>query len=136
MMYRKIQAVETVRRAAQLYRENNCDAIIAVGGGSVIDTSKATNILVSEGGDDLLKYSGAHNLPKPTEAFFCDSNHFRHRFRSHHGCGGIRYRKECQNAIRILLPDAACSHFRPAHDPNFATTFNSNDGYGCHDPCH
>lgn len=63
-------SVATVRRAAQLYRENNCDAIIAVGGGSVIDTSKATNILVSEGGDDLLKYSGAHNLPKPLKPFF------------------------------------------------------------------
>ncbi|WP_216933823.1 MULTISPECIES: iron-containing alcohol dehydrogenase [unclassified Acinetobacter] len=60
----------TVRRAAKLYRENHCDAIIAVGGGSVIDTSKATNILVSEGGDDLLKYSGAHNLPKPLKPFF------------------------------------------------------------------
>ena len=60
----------TVRSAAKLYRENHCDAIIAVGGGSVIDTSKATNILVSEGGDDLLKYSGAHNLPKPLKPFF------------------------------------------------------------------
>ncbi|UOH75702.1 iron-containing alcohol dehydrogenase [Acinetobacter schindleri] len=60
----------TVRLAAQLYRDNNCDAIIAIGGGSVIDTSKATNILVSEGGDDLLKYSGAHNLPKPLKPFF------------------------------------------------------------------
>lgn len=60
----------TVRSAAKLYRENHCDAIIAVGGGSVIDTSKATNILVSEDGDDLLKYSGAHNLPKPLKPFF------------------------------------------------------------------
>ena len=63
-------SLETVRTAAQLYRDNNCDSIIAVGGGSVIDTSKATNILVSEGGDDLLKYSGAHNLPKPLKPFF------------------------------------------------------------------
>lgn len=60
----------TVRSAAQLYRDHDCDAIIAVGGGSVIDTSKATNILVSAGGDDLLKYSGAHNLPKPLKPFF------------------------------------------------------------------
>ncbi|WP_180069916.1 iron-containing alcohol dehydrogenase [Acinetobacter sp. YH16038] len=60
----------TVRSAAQLYHDHDCDAIIAVGGGSVIDTSKATNILVSEGGDDLLKYSGAHNLPKPLKPFF------------------------------------------------------------------
>ncbi|MEQ1110357.1 iron-containing alcohol dehydrogenase [Acinetobacter johnsonii] len=63
-------SLETVRKAANLYREHQCDAIIAVGGGSVIDTSKATNILVSEGGDDLLKYSGAHNLPKPLKPFF------------------------------------------------------------------
>ena len=63
-------SLDTVRQAAALYRENQCDAIIAVGGGSVIDTSKATNILVSEGGDDLLQYSGAHNLPKPLKPFF------------------------------------------------------------------
>ena len=60
----------TVRSAAKLYRENHCDAIIAVGGGSVIDTAKATNILVTEGGDDLTKYSGAHNLPHPLKPFF------------------------------------------------------------------
>ena len=63
-------SLETVRAAAAAYRKNNCDAIIAVGGGSVIDTSKATNILVTEGGDDLLKYSGAHNLPRPLKPFF------------------------------------------------------------------
>ena len=63
-------SLDTVRQAAALYRQNQCDAIIAVGGGSVIDTSKATNILVSEGGEDLLQYSGAHNLPKPLKPFF------------------------------------------------------------------
>lgn len=63
-------SLETVTAAAKAYREHQCDAIIAVGGGSVIDTSKATNILVSEGGDDLLKYSGAHNLTRPLKPFF------------------------------------------------------------------
>lgn len=101
-------SLETVRNAAQFYRDNNCDAIIAVGGGSVIDTSKATNILVSEGGNDLLKYSGAHNLPKPLKPFFCDSNHIWDRFRSHHGCGGFRYAKECKAGICILLSHATC----------------------------
>ena len=62
--------LETVRAAAHASRMNNCDAIIAVGGGSVIDTAKATNILVTEGGDDLTKYSGAHNLPRPLKPFF------------------------------------------------------------------
>lgn len=63
-------SLETVKKAAAYYREHQCDALIAVGGGSVIDTAKATNILVTEGGDDLLKYSGAHNLPKPLKPFF------------------------------------------------------------------
>lgn len=63
-------SLETVAAAATAYRQHECDAIIAVGGGSVIDTSKATNILVSEGGDDLLKYSGANNLTRPLKPFF------------------------------------------------------------------
>ena len=63
-------SLETVREAARLYREHDCNAILAVGGGSVIDTAKATNILVSEGGDDLLKFSGAHNLTRPLKPFF------------------------------------------------------------------
>lgn len=63
-------SLDTVRQATEVYRQHNCDAIIAVGGGSVIDTSKATNILVSEGGDDLRQYSGAHNLPRPLKPFF------------------------------------------------------------------
>ena len=63
-------SLETVKQAAAFYRAQQCDAIIAVGGGSVIDTSKATNILVSENSDDLLQYSGAHNLPRPLKPFF------------------------------------------------------------------
>lgn len=63
-------SLTTVQKVAQLYREMSCDAILAIGGGSVIDTAKAANILVSEGGDDLLKYSGAHNLSKPLNPLF------------------------------------------------------------------
>ncbi|MEC7376793.1 MAG: iron-containing alcohol dehydrogenase, partial [Pseudomonadota bacterium] len=39
-----------VRDIAGIYRQEKCDSIIAVGGGSAIDTGKAVNILVSEGG--------------------------------------------------------------------------------------
>lgn len=63
-------SMQTVRAAAAMYRANNCDAIIAVGGGSVIDTAKATNILVSEGSDDLHAFSGAHNLKRPLKPLF------------------------------------------------------------------
>ncbi len=62
--------LQTVRAAATTYREARCDALIALGGGSVIDTAKAVNILVSEGGDDLRQYSGAHNLKRPLKPLF------------------------------------------------------------------
>ncbi len=60
----------TVRDAARIYRAHSCDAILAVGGGSVIDTSKSVNILVSEGGDDLGAYAGAHCLKRPLKPLF------------------------------------------------------------------
>ncbi|MBR9869649.1 MAG: iron-containing alcohol dehydrogenase [Gammaproteobacteria bacterium] len=55
---------------AKVYRKEKCDSIIAVGGGSAIDTGKAVNILVSEGGDDIAEYSGAGILKKALKPFF------------------------------------------------------------------
>jgi len=63
-------SLATVRQAAAIYRDNQCDVLIAIGGGSVIDTAKAVNILVTEGGVDLLQYSGAHNLKRPLKPLF------------------------------------------------------------------
>ena len=40
--------LETVRRIARCYRENDCDGLVAVGGGSVMDAAKGANLLVSE----------------------------------------------------------------------------------------
>ncbi len=54
-----------VERIAKRYRELDCDSLVALGGGSVIDTAKAVNILTSMGGDHLLDYSGAGCLSRP-----------------------------------------------------------------------
>lgn len=59
-----------VRDIAGIYRQEKCDSIIAVGGGSAIDTGKAVNILVSEGGDNIAKYSGAGIIKRPLKPFF------------------------------------------------------------------
>lgn len=56
--------VECVNRASKYAKENGCDSIIAVGGGSVMDTAKATNICLSLGGD-LLDYQGLNNIESP-----------------------------------------------------------------------
>ena len=59
-----------VTEIAKLYREVDADALIAIGGGSVIDTAKGVNILVSEGGDDVEAYSGTGALTRKLKPFF------------------------------------------------------------------
>ena len=57
--------VELVGRLAGVYRDKGCDSIIAVGGGSVLDTAKGINILVSENADSLFEFTGAGRLNRP-----------------------------------------------------------------------
>lgn len=63
-------SLSVVKNITDVYRQHQCDSMIAVGGGSVIDTSKAVNILVSEGGDNLLDYSGHGCLKRPLNPLF------------------------------------------------------------------
>ncbi|RJP42968.1 MAG: iron-containing alcohol dehydrogenase [Desulfobacteraceae bacterium] len=54
-----------VKKCADLVKASGAEGIISIGGGSVIDTAKAVNILFSEGGDLVDDYSGAHTLTRP-----------------------------------------------------------------------
>ncbi|MGN0869437.1 MAG: iron-containing alcohol dehydrogenase [Akkermansia sp.] len=56
-------SLEVVNRIAALYRELDCDALVAVGGGSVIDTAKGVRLVLSQETDDILSLSGVENLP-------------------------------------------------------------------------
>ena len=53
---------DVCNQIAATYRENKCDCFVALGGGSVIDTTKGANIVVSENAEDLLKYQGFDRL--------------------------------------------------------------------------
>ncbi len=53
--------VEGVDRALEMYRNEGCDGVVAVGGGSVIDTAKALIVVASLGGP-LPKYFGHPEL--------------------------------------------------------------------------
>lgn len=55
-------SLKTVQQATLKYRKTESDSIIAVGGGSVIDTAKAVNILISEESNNLLEFEGAEIL--------------------------------------------------------------------------
>jgi alcohol dehydrogenase len=52
----------TVNQAVELARRNSCNCLVAVGGGSVIDTAKGINIALSLGGT-LKDHQGLNNLP-------------------------------------------------------------------------
>lgn len=58
-----------VNEIAGIYRQQKCDSIIAVGGGSVIDTAKGVNIVISEETDDLMKFTGNNRLTRPMKPF-------------------------------------------------------------------
>lgn len=58
-----------VNQVAELYRQNNCDSFVAVGGGSVIDTTKGVNVVISENTDDLLKFQGVDRITASMQPF-------------------------------------------------------------------
>lgn len=55
-------SLDAVNKIAKEYKENNCDSIIAIGGGSVIDTAKGVNLVVSQNADNLLEYMGVNAI--------------------------------------------------------------------------
>jgi len=62
-------SVAIVNNIAKIYRQFQCDSIIAIGGGSVIDTAKGLNILISEETDDLMNLMGSEILTKNQQPF-------------------------------------------------------------------
>jgi len=54
--------LSVVKKIAQIHEAQRCDAIVAIGGGSVLDTAKGVNLLVSEHAEDLLTLKGAGKI--------------------------------------------------------------------------
>lgn len=67
--------VEFVQEGLKSYQENGCDFLLAVGGGSAIDTAKAISVMVTNGGAikdyqgaNKVKEEGTHLIAVPTTA--------------------------------------------------------------------
>lgn len=52
--------IALVDRGAEIYRESGCDGLVALGGGSSIDTAKSIGIVVQHGGS-ILDYEWGHS---------------------------------------------------------------------------
>jgi alcohol dehydrogenase len=62
--------IDNINKGAQFYRKTGADALVAVGGGSVMDTAKAVNTLIGSGEEDFQPlaeqaglWEGAQPLP-------------------------------------------------------------------------
>lgn len=55
-------SVDVVNDVARVYRDSGCDGIVAVGGGSIIDTAKGASIVITHGATDLKEYMGSEVL--------------------------------------------------------------------------
>jgi len=60
---------KVARQVAELFKSKGCDCLVAVGGGSSIDTAKGANLMLTEGTDDLLKFQGAERTKKTMKPF-------------------------------------------------------------------
>ncbi len=55
-------SVHVVNEAGRIFRAGGCDSIIALGGGSVIDTAKGLQILISNETDEIMEFMGVDIL--------------------------------------------------------------------------
>ena len=51
-------SIEVINKIVKVYKENNCNSIVAVGGGSVIDTAKGVRMVLSQEKDDIMELAG------------------------------------------------------------------------------
>lgn len=57
-------SVAVVNKIGVVYQEVGCDSIIAVGGGSVIDTAKGVEMLISQNVRDLMELQGCESMTR------------------------------------------------------------------------
>lgn len=57
-------SVAVVNQIAKEYLQFGCDGLVALGGGSVLDTAKGVRLMIAQGVEDLLELMGCECIPK------------------------------------------------------------------------
>lgn len=57
-------SLDVVNKIASCYEEKKCDALVALGGGSVIDTAKGVRMVLSQNVKDIRKLAGCEGIRK------------------------------------------------------------------------
>ena len=63
-------SIKVINEIAEIFKAKGCDSIIALGGGSVIDTAKGLRIVIEQGGTDIMDYMGLDSLPRKDRIAF------------------------------------------------------------------
>ena len=63
-------SIKVINEIAGIFTAKGCDSIIALGGGSVIDTAKGLRIVIEQGGTDIMYYMGLDSLPRKDRIAF------------------------------------------------------------------
>ena len=63
-------SIKVINEIAGIFKAKGCDSIIALGGGSVIDTAKGLRIVIEQGGNDNMDYMGLDSLPRKDRIAF------------------------------------------------------------------
>ena len=63
-------SIKVINEIAGIFKAKGCDSIIALGGGSVIDTAKGLRIVIEQGGNDIMDYMGLDSLHRKDRIAF------------------------------------------------------------------
>lgn len=55
-------SIQIIEEIVQIYLNQNCDSIIAIGGGSVIDTAKGVRMILSQGAKNMMELAGCEMI--------------------------------------------------------------------------
>ena len=133
--------IENVQTGVAAYKKSGADYLIAIGGGSSMDTAKAIGIIINNPEfEDVVSLEGV--APRGWRAYeeqictnFCGSDHCRNSSRSDHQLCDHRCSKKSQNGLCRSERYSSSGICGSRYDVFYAEGIDSSHWYGCADTC-